>query len=148
MYYYFGAWCIKGGGVNIKFAEHARSICQTILTTGEAHNRVIVSILFQENPISCNKSFEKLKSSLCMKEHRKILSYSRDNLKLIIKSNSEFYGACRHTPKFHRNAKTTLLLVLMTDNSSERVDLPPNTLPILNISTNICTYVEQEQPVN
>ena len=36
----------------------------------------------------------------------------------------------------------------MTSNSSERVDLPPNIPPSSNISTNIHTYVEQEQPVN
>ena len=36
----------------------------------------------------------------------------------------------------------------MTNNSSERVDLPPNIPPILSIPTNIYTYVEQEQPVN
>ena len=83
-----------------------------------------------------------------MKERLKILSYSRDNPNLIINSNSEFYGACRHKPKFHMYAQTTPLPVLMTNNSSERVDLPPNIPPNLNTSTNICTYVEMEQPTD
>ena len=33
----------------------------------------------------------------------------------------------------------------MTNNSSERVFLPPNIPPLLNTPTNIRTYVEQEQ---
>ena len=63
-------------------------------------------------------------------------------------SSNELYGVCRHIPRFHRYPKTTMPSVLMMNNSLERVDLPPNILPNLNISTNICTYVEQEQPVN
>ena len=39
-------------------------------------------------------------------------------------------------------------LVLMTNNSSERFYLTPNIPPCLNISTNNCTYVEEEQPPN
>ena len=83
-----------------------------------------------------------------MREHLKIISYSRDNPNLRINSNSEFYGACRHTPKLHRYAKATPLPVLMTNNSSKRADLPPNIPSFSNIPTNILTYVEQEQPAN
>ena len=36
----------------------------------------------------------------------------------------------------------------MTNNSSERVDLPPNIPPFSNTPTDIRTYVEQEQPGN
>ena len=116
-----------GGNGSYLLSQYHRNR-QTKLTIGEARKNVSVTILRQGNPISCNKSFGKLKCSLCMKERLKILSYSRDNPNLIINSNSEFYGACRHKPKFHRYAKTSP----STDDeqySSERVDLTPNILP-------------------
>ena len=111
-------------------------------TIGETRKKVKVTILWQGNSISYNKSFGKLKCSLCMKERLKILSFQRENSNLIINSNSEFYGACRHRPKFYRYAPTTPLSVLMTNNSSERVPFPS----FSNISTTICTYVEDEVP--
>jgi len=114
------------------FALHHKNR-ESKLTIGEARKRVSVSILWQGNPISCNKSFGKLNCSLCMKERILILKYSRENPNLIINSNSEFYGACRHKPKFHRYAQTTPLPVLMTNNSSERVYLTPNIPQIPNI---------------
>ena len=89
------------------FAQHHNSQRQTKLTIGEARRQVSVSILWQGNAISCNKSFGKLNCSLCMKERILMLKYSRDNPNLIINSNSEFYGACRHKPKFHRYTTTT-----------------------------------------
>ena len=108
-----------------------------------------VTILWQENGIFCNKSFGKLKYSLYTKEHLKIPSFQQENLNLLINSNSELHGACRHKPKFHRYAKTTPLSVLMTNNSSERVpDLNRTPPPILNISNTTCTYVENEPPTD
>ena len=107
------------------FAQHHNNR-ETKLTIGEARKHVSVTILWHGNPISCNKSFGRLSCSLCMKERLKILEYSKENPNYIINSNSEFYGACRHKPKFHRYAKTTPLPVLMTNNSSERVYLTPN----------------------
>ena len=83
-----------------------------------------------------------------MKERIKILQYSRENPNLIINSSSEFYGACRHKPKFQWYAKTTPLSVLMMNTSSERVHLTLNIPPLSNISTNICTYVEKESPTD
>ena len=130
------------------FAQHHTSRRESKLTIGEARKDVTVTILWQGNPITCNKSFGKMKCSLCMKERIKILQYSRENPNLIINSSSEFYGACRHKPKFHRYAITTPLPVLMTNNSSERVDLILHTPPISNIPSNICTYVGEELSVN
>ena len=92
---------------------------QNKLTIGEARKNINVSILWQGNPISCNKSFGKLNCSLCMKERIKILQLSRENLNLIINSSSEFYSACRDKPKFHRYAINIPLSVLMMNNSSE-----------------------------
>ena len=128
------------------FALHHTSQRTTKLTIGEARKKVSVSILWQGNPISCNKSFGKLNCSLCMKERILILKYSRENPNLVINSNSEFYGACRHKPKFHRYATTTPLPVLMTNRSSERVHLIPDSP--LNINATTCTYVNAEQPNN
>ena len=83
-----------------------------------------------------------------MKEQIKILSFQKEYPNLIINSNSEFYGACRHKPRFHRYAKTTPLSVLMTNNSSERVILGPISPPNLNNLTTTCSYVENELPVS
>ena len=79
---------------------------KTKLTIGEARSKVKVTILWQGNAISCNKSFGKLSCSLCMKERILILKYARDNPNLIINTNSEFYDVCRHKNKFHRYAAT------------------------------------------
>ena len=37
-----------------------------------------------------------------MKERFLILDQSKINKKLLINTNTEFYGACRHQPRFHR----------------------------------------------
>ena len=72
------------------------------LTAGEARKHVTVSIAWQGKPISCNKSFGKLNCSLCMKERLEILRISNHDPAMIINSSAEFYGACRHKPRFHR----------------------------------------------
>ena len=79
---------------------------KTKFTIGEARSKVKVVILWQGNEIYYNKSFRKLSCSLCTKEKISILKYARDNPNLIINTNSEFYGACRHKSKFHRYAAT------------------------------------------
>ena len=83
-----------------------------------------------------------------MKERVLILKHSRENPNIIINSISEFYGACRHKPKFHRYTTTTsitsgLFPVLMTDGSPERVEY--NHASPQNTDTNNCTYVLEEQ---
>ena len=83
-----------------------------------------------------------------MKERIIIFKYSRENPNLIINSSSELYGACRHKPKLHRYAITTSLPVLMTNNSSKRLDLTLHTPPISNIPSTTCTYVREELSVN
>ena len=83
------------------FATHHRDR-STKLTAGEARRQVKVSIVWQGKPISCNKSFSKLNCSLCMKERLEILKLSREDPAIIIIDSSEFYGACRHKPRFHR----------------------------------------------
>jgi hypothetical protein len=103
------------------FAIHQKQRT-TKLTIGEARAKVKVSILWQGNPISCNKSFGKLNCSLCMKERVLILKHSMENPHIIINSNSEFYRVCRHKSRFHRYATTTSFPVLMMDGSPERVE--------------------------
>ena len=88
-----------------------------------------------------------------MKERLKILEISKENPNLIINSNSEFYGACRHKPKFHRYAITTPLPVLKKNNSSERVGFTMKSSPNFNIPLNVCTLIQKENvpeniPVN
>jgi hypothetical protein len=78
-----------------------------------------------------------------MKERVLILKHSRENPNVIINSNSEFYGACRHKSRFHRYATTTSSPVLMTDESPERVEYNHNSPR--NTDTNNRTYVLEEQ---
>ena len=78
------------------------------ISTKDVRSKVTMSILWKGNPISCVKSFGKLKCSLCMKERLEILKALGDNSeKRLINSNNELYGACRHKPKFHRYTTTT-----------------------------------------
>ena len=110
----------------------------TKLTAGEACRHVQVSTLWQGKSISCNKSVGKLNCSLCMKEGLEILKISRNDPAIIINNYSEFYGACRHKPRFYR------YLMNCTPHStddkrsrSERVDTSdlinsPNSLSIDN----------------
>ena len=104
------------------FAKHFQNR-QTKLTAGEARKHLKVTIMWQGKAISCNKTFGKLTCSLCMKERLLILKLSQKDPAIIINSSAEFYGACRHRPRFHRylpNCTTH-----STDDehsSSERVD--------------------------
>ena len=72
------------------------------LTAGEARKNMNVSIVWYVKPIACNKPFRKLNCSLCMKERLEILRLSNHDPAMIINSFAEFYGACRHKPRFHR----------------------------------------------
>jgi hypothetical protein len=78
-----------------------------------------------------------------MKERVLILKHLRENPHIIINSNSEFYGACRHKSRFHWYATTTSLAVLMTDGSPERVEY--NHTNPRNADTNNRMYMLEEQ---
>ena len=81
-----------------------------------------MSTLWQGKPISCNKSFGKLNCSLCMKERLEILKLSRYDPAIIINNSSEFYGACRHRPRFHRYPTNCTPHSTDDKHSSERVN--------------------------
>ena len=59
-------------------------------------------ILWQGNPITATKSFQTPQCVLCAKERMAIFKASRKSPNLLINSNNEFLGACRHNPKFHQ----------------------------------------------
>ena len=114
------------------------------LKTGEARKMMEISIAWQGNAISCNKSFGKMNCSLCMKERLIILQLSKKDPASIINTSNEFYGACRHKPRFHRYTTTTCPSVLMTNESSERVrpNLTVCTPPVLpNSSLQVCIEI-------
>ena len=48
---------------------------------------------------------------------------------------------------FHRYAITAPLSVLMTNGSSERVDVPPDTPQIKNHPLEVCMEIQDELPV-
>ena len=93
------------------------------LTTEEARKHVKITILWQGKSISSNKLFGKLNCSLCMKERLEILKFSRKTPHLLINSSTEFYGACRHKPRFHRYLSNCTEIHSTDDEqtSSERV---------------------------
>ena len=64
-----------------------------------------VDILWWGDPLSCVKSFGKLTCRLCMKEriyiHKAKQKDKVEGTCKLINSSNEFYGACRHIPRFH-----------------------------------------------
>ena len=93
------------------YAEHFAALCPAKLATVK-HIRSLmpVKVLWEGNPLLVNKTFGKIKCSLCMKERILILrQFYTDKSRLINESN-EFYGSCRHRAKFHRLTTTDLLL--------------------------------------
>ena len=118
------------------------------LTTGKARTMMEVSIEWQGKAISCNKSFGKMNCSLCMKERLIILQLSKKDPASIINSSNEFYGACRHKPRFHRYTTTTSPSVLMTNASSEivRPNLTVSPPPIFPVnSLQLCIEIPSTQ---
>ena len=74
-------------------------------TIGKVREMIEVDILWEGNPISAVKTFGKECCTLCMKERFLILDQSKQDKTLLINSNNEFYGACRHRANFHRLTK-------------------------------------------
>ena len=85
------------------YARHfARLFPAGEATVKEIRARIDVEILWEGNPISISKSFGKESCSLCMKERILILRANQKDRCLVINTNNEMYGACRHRPRFHR----------------------------------------------
>jgi len=129
------------------FAQHYQNR-QDKLSIGEARTLVQMTIEWQGNPISCNKSFGKLNCSLCMHERLIILKYSRIDPSKIINTSTEFYGACRHKPRFHRYPNNCTNP--STDDDHNRLERVSNTgmnnTP--NLTENppvLCVYIDDSQ---
>ena len=85
------------------YASHFASHTIPGSTTVKHVREIIdVEILWEGNPISVSKSFGKESCSLCMKERILILRANQKDKNLVINTNNEMYGACRHRPRFHR----------------------------------------------
>ena len=90
------------------FASHFKKKCgkSDQINSGDIRKITKVSVLWQSNPITSMKSFEKINCSLCMMERLEIIKAGRnDRLNgkgKLINSSNEFYGTCRHRTKFHR----------------------------------------------
>ena len=104
-----------GEWVNLKkqsdsFASHFGShFCgpNSISLNGRAKANDFRKILTMEtlwkgSPISCVRGFGRLSCSLCMNERLAILNSFKHSPDKLINSCNEFYGACRHKPRFHR----------------------------------------------
>ena len=81
------------------FASHTTPGSTTVKNVRDI---IEVSILWEGNPISVSKSFGKENCSICMKERILILQANQKNKNLVINTNNEMYGGCRHRPRFHR----------------------------------------------
>ena len=128
------------------FAAHSVDI-QDKLTIGEARSLVEMNIEWQGKPISCNKSFGKLNSPLCVRERLVIFEHSKKDPTTIINTSNGFYGACRHKPKFHRYPKS--YTTLSTDdkhNSSERVEQDMDSSPDLFANNSLPVYIYIDPP--
>jgi len=90
------------------YAKHfATQFYETYPSQTNQRGGITCSIIWQGNPISVVKTFAAKNCALCAKERLAILKQSRSNPQLIINSNNEIYGACRHRPRFHRCVKQT-----------------------------------------
>ena len=81
------------------FASHTTPGSMTVKNVRDI---IEVSILWEGNPISVSKSFGKANCSICIKEIILILQANQKNKNLVIITNNEMYGGCRHIPRFHR----------------------------------------------
>jgi len=78
----------------------------TNLSPVNQHRGTTCGIIWQGNPIgSVVKTVATKNCALCAEERIAILKQSRSNLQLLINSNNEIYGVCRHKPRFHKHAK-------------------------------------------
>ena len=99
---------IDNGIVSDTFAKHFASHFKTneekgkrkkkdLVSIGQIRKLAKVSILWQGKPISNVKTFGKLNCSLCMKERLSIIKALKVgknlNIRNVIKSNNEIYGA-------------------------------------------------------
>ena len=97
-------------------ADSFATDCADKLTTEEGTRRVkasdarqlvkFVEILWQGHPLSTVKSLRQLTYRLCSKErlylYKARLKDKEEDESNLINSCNEFYGACRHVPRFHR----------------------------------------------
>ena len=93
-----------------------------------------------------NKTFGTINCALCMKERLEILKFSKNTPHLLINSSTEFYGACRHKPRFHRYLTTNCTKIHSTDDKetgSERVNTSDPENPQNSLGT-IGTTVSHE----
>ena len=86
----------------------ARRLAQTWLgtgvvpTVGMLRESCRFEVLWQGNPFSCVKSFGTLGCKLCTRERSALLRARWKSPGLLINTNWEIYGACRHKARFHR----------------------------------------------
>ena len=74
-----------------------------IPTAGQVRDALRYEILWQGNPLRCQKSFGKLGCHLCQRERIALLQASQsDQASRLMNSSLELYGGCRHKPRFHR----------------------------------------------
>ena len=134
---------VNKGKKSDSFARHFASHHinrQTKLTTGEARKDMKVTILWQGKAISSNKTFGTLNCALCMKERLEILKFSKKTPHLLINSSTEFYGACRHKPRFHRYLTTNCTKIHSTDDEQESLERVTNRDSIDSQNSQNSTY--------
>jgi hypothetical protein len=109
------------GEKSTSFASHFASLIPNsdkILSAPKCRELAPTSIriLWQGDPILCNKFFRTNKCLLCTKEKFEILKRFMKDRNNQINSCNEIYGGCRHIPKFHRLREQ----IPGTDESADR----------------------------
>jgi len=123
-------WSMSHGLTNFNCSEarnpRALQFCDTNPSPANQRGGTTCSIIWQGNPISVVKPFATKNCALCAKERLAILKQSRSNPQLLIKSNNEACGACRHRPCFRRHAKQppALMSQSMTKDPAQHTKLP------------------------
>ena len=68
----------------------------------QQREKILITILWQGNPISMSKTFGARKCVLCNKERLEIFKCSIEKPDSLINICDKIYGAYRHNPMFHR----------------------------------------------
>ena len=95
---------VKSEESSDSFAKHMKQHFQkgSKIKAGNVREKVHMEIVWQGNPLVLNRSFSTRKCLLCDKEKCAIMDASNDPNIVLMNTNTEIFGSCRHIPRFHR----------------------------------------------
>ena len=86
------------------FAKHMKTHFEkgSKVSAAEIREKLVMEVVWQGNPLVLNRSFSTRKCLLCDKEKCAIMDTTLDTNTILMNSNSEIFGSCRHNSRFHR----------------------------------------------